>query len=328
MKIIPFLSVLVISFIVPSSLLGDHRFSIATGAGFLSGTSEEIVYQDTVDNIVLSQLSWEMKPLYYMSIELDYAPADRFKKATVFLDLSFKFGLEGITGTMEDRDWQDYSNTNALTNYSTHDNYTKDAFILDGEAGFLLPLSSRYLFKVSGGFSYMTFSWNARNGYLQYAKTEGGYYDTSVYPWSDSLPKKYLYGPVISYSQQWLNAFSGFSFSMPVLQLFTVELGLKIGTVLYCVTCDDHYLRQLQFDDFVSGGLLVEPKLMLSLSKRNIDVVMYVSYRSIKGTQGATYYQQTGYQQSASTQTVFKSSGGGGTGFSALDTGFTLKLSF
>ncbi|MDR2151069.1 MAG: omptin family outer membrane protease [Spirochaetaceae bacterium] len=329
MRIIPFLVALVISFIIPSALFGDYHFSFATGAGFLSGVSDEIVYQNTVDDTVLSRLSWAMKPLYYVSVTLNYAPVDPFKRVDVFLDLSCKFGFEGMTGAMEDRDWQDYDDSTALTNYSVHDNYTKNAFLFDGDAGFLLPLGSRYLFKVFGSFSYMTFSWNARNGYLQYAKTTNGFYDTSMYPWSASLPKKYLYGPVISYSQQWISAASGLSFSMPFLQVFTVELGLKIGTVLYCAGVDDHYLRQLQFNDFSSGGILVEPKLLLSFSKnKHLAVLFSTSYRSIQGTQGVTYYRQTGYQQNAAAGTIFKSSGGSGASFAVADTGFILTLSF
>jgi outer membrane protease len=314
-----------------SFVFGDYAFSIGTGAGILAGNAEEIVYRNAGNDSMLSQLLWNMEPLFYMSSSINFSPVQPLQAIGFFGDLSFKFGFSGRTGVMEDRDWQDTRYPGNLTNFSSHNNYTRDAMVLDLAAGLSVPLFSRILLKFYLGMSYMAFSWDARDGYTQYAKTVGGVYDTITNPWDESLPKTNYYGPAISYSQNWMIFSPGLSVSTTLFQYFSVELGCGIGTVIYCESLDDHYSRKLQFNDSMSGGLFLEPRLSVSFFSfplfphSQITLSVYAAYRLMSGSRGTTYHRSTG---SGVNGQLYSAPDSGGAGFSAFDSGllFSVRL--
>jgi outer membrane protease len=286
-----------------------YTFSVASSGGMLFGAGEEIVYKTGDD--YLSQLLWNMRPLFYLGTDLHFSRINPLERWGFTLGLSLKFGLPGETGVMEDRDWQSADHAR-LTNFSSHENHTRGAFILDAAAGVTVPFFSRLILGFYLGFSYMYFSWAAENGYYQYEDTQ----------WT----KTPLYGPAISYSQEWLVFFPGVSLTVPFLTRFSFSAGFAATSLLFCSAQDDHFQRQLRFQDTLTHrGLFLEPKASFTFSPRpKLDLTLSASYRYIRGLRGNSESLYTG--QSASG--AFEDSGNAGAGFTALDAGLSVKIRF
>jgi outer membrane protease len=98
-------------------------FGIETG--LLSGTSREIVYNGTHSRQYISELQWNMKPLWFIGVMTGYGPRDPLKKIAFFTELEIKVGIPAKTGSIEDRDWlTPVTTSGALTHFSSHDNKT------------------------------------------------------------------------------------------------------------------------------------------------------------------------------------------------------------
>ncbi|MDR2471474.1 MAG: omptin family outer membrane protease, partial [Treponema sp.] len=114
----------------------DYGFSLSAGPGIMYGTSYEIVYRQSGSDDYLSELRWDIKPLYYLGLELELAPARPLERWGFFAALGARAALPMKTGTMEDRDWIHPSGD--LNLFSSHDNYTTAAVMANIEAGFSL----------------------------------------------------------------------------------------------------------------------------------------------------------------------------------------------
>jgi outer membrane protease len=299
----------------------SYTLSIAALTGFLYGRAEEIVYLNETSDTYLSQLLWDMKPLFYAGTSLKVSPVKPLERFGFFADLSLKSGIPSKTGSMEDRDWLNKVNAtnDGLTHFSSHDNYTQGAFLLDLSVGLSFPIAGRLLLKGYGVFSYMYFSWASRDGFTQYASK-----DTSgVYaPWDDTIPKSNHYGPAINYQQEWVILTPGLALYVPFPYGFSLDLSIQISPLLWCVILDDHFLTKTQYQDKTSGGLLFEShgEIAFALHPR-LELSLSLGYRSIQGLRGPTYTRKTG-----ETDGTIGQNGSGGTGYLALDTGLSVKI--
>lgn len=314
-----FLVILFYIFLCPPTLQAEspdsdktfpYTFSVAASGGFLYGQSEEIVYKAPNSDAYLSQLLWDMKPLWYAGASLNFSQINPMEKLGFFMDLSLKFGIPSKTGTMEDRDWT--ADDEHLTNFSSHDNYTRGAFILDFSAGLSVPIVSKLLINLYLGFSYMNFSWDSHDGYIEY---ETGNWE--------KIP---FYGPAISYSQQWRIFLLGIQLNIP-FKPFAIALSFQgsAGPFIYCADQDEHFSRNLQFRDYSSGGVLLEPKGAFTFSLHpKADLSLHIGGRYISGVRGITKERKTGL----SSDGTFVKSGEAGAGYAMLDTGLSVKVRF
>jgi len=164
---------------------------LKTFTGFLYGTSYEIVYQGSTGKDYLSELTWEIKPLFYAGAEIDYSFKDNTEHHGFSLCAGLKAAIPMKTGVMEDRDWNwgKYGvPPGTLTNFSSHDNHTKAAFLVNFGASFSIP-AGKFIFGFFLNADYMFFKWEAWNGYLQYM--------------DDNFIIHQLSGLQISYIQNW-----------------------------------------------------------------------------------------------------------------------------
>jgi outer membrane protease len=231
-----------------------YALSLGTSAGFFYGHGEELVYKYPGKETYLSQLLWDIKPLLYIGTVLDFSRIRPLEKPGFFTGLSLKFGFPGRTGIMEDRDWQ--TQDDELTNYSRSDSYTNGAFLLDVLLGLSLPVKNFAVFKIYWTFSWMSFQWTARDGYLQYSPNENTALDDSVEP----AP---LYGASVVYLQNWLLTSPGLAVNIPLFRHFRVDLKFQMSPFVFCGARDDHVLRDLEFVDDVSWGLYMERRGLL-----------------------------------------------------------------
>jgi len=326
MRIVPVFAVFVIIFcrapIVQAQVKTDYSFSLSPQFGFLYGHVEEIVYPTNTKGDLLSQLLWDMKPVFYYGLLMDFSPVKPLERWGFFSGLSMKYGIPGLSGVMEDRDWQSKENAE-LTNFSSHDNITKEMFILDFSAGVSFPFLKVLLVKTFVNISYMNFRFDGENGYLTYARLVDDNVPGIYYPLNDNPKEMSLggLGKVISYSQEWFYAAPGVSIGYGYKNIFLAEISFTISPLVLCKDLDEHILWNDQYRDNMMGGIMFEPGFQFSLNvSKWLNISCDISWRYISGTRGSTY------KRTPIGVGNYLPAGEAGAGLSILNTALLLKV--
>jgi outer membrane protease len=295
-----------------------YTFSFSPSFGFKYGSSEEIVYESSKSDVVISKLIWEISPLFYFGGAFDFHLREPMRRRGFFANATVQAGIPAQTGDMTDSDW--LTPDNGLSHFSSHTNFTDRAWFVDIKAGMSLPVRNIIRLQFFAAISYMGLKWTARDGYTQYADQIG---NTGTYrPWNPSLQKNELHGDVISYEQNWLIFSPGISAHIPFLKYFETGLYLQIAPLIYCSDLDKHYLRNLNFAESMWGGFMLEPECEIVFSPYDwLGLSLHFSYRFIGGeVRGSTVVTDT----STDISTKYKNTGGAA--YAALDAGFSVIL--
>jgi outer membrane protease E len=266
-----------------------YRLSLSATAGELIGRAEEIVYKYADRDDKMSQLLWDLQPMVYAGSALSFSRSDPLAGPGVSLDMSIKFGLPLRSGTHENRDWYDsslallnpgnpdYSLDNPdLKCFSTHDAYLEGgALLFDVSGGITVPIKQTVALEVLFAVSYMQFSWAGKDGYGKYA--------------SENWVRKDYYGTVITYEQAWLIFSPGIGLFWPLHRAFSLEFRFFISPLIYAGAEDTHVQRGDRFNDYMRGGLCLEPGLDIAfVPNRFFSIAAHGSWRHIAGTRGDT----------------------------------------
>jgi outer membrane protease len=284
-----------------------YRIFFAAGAGVLLGQAEEIVYKNNGDDY-LSQLLWDLKPMVYLGSALSFSRTDPLAGLGAEANLSVKFGLPLVSGSIEDRDWM--NDNPDETHYSKHDAYLRGgaAFpvLLDFSGGITIPVASRVAIKALGSFSFMRFSWEARDGYKKYE--------------SDDFPVA-TPGTGITYDQHWFIFSPGLGVFWPFHRSLSVGFSFFISPLIYVKALDTHVHTNVQFFDKMRWGVYMEPSLELTFSPNDyLSLVLHGNWRSITGARGDTTKVTIG------TNVSTKYINTAGAGYSVFDAGLLLKI--
>jgi len=325
MRILTVFTVFVIiifrAFPVQAQINKDYSLSLSPQSGLLYGHAEEIVYPPPDAKApLLSQLLWDMKPVFYYGFLMDFSPVRPAEKPRFFSGLSLKFGIPGRSGVMEDSDWMSKENAE-LTNFSTHDNFTKEIFLLDFSAGVSFPFFNALFVKTFVNISYMNFRFNGENGYITYARKLG---DGKYAPINDDPVEMSFngWGKVIGYRQEWFYAAPGVSVGYGYKNYFSAEISFMASPLVLCTGLDEHILTNTQFRDYMTGGCLLEPgfKFYWAAGKR-LGISCDISWRYIYGTRGPSYNRPTGIGN-------YRQEGEAGAGLSILNAALLFKVNF
>ena len=329
MKNIIVLAILVIitgTFAVNNSVLCQgqekerkHFFSIGPHFGFVHGHVLEIVYPVNTPAELMSELKWDMKPLLYYGAQLDFSRISPVNRPDFFSSLSFKAGIPGITGKMEDRDWMSAENDN-LTHFSSHDNETREFYWLDIAAGISLPVSSNLSLKPFFNTSWMHFSYAARDGYAIYSRIKT--FDPPDYYPIDDNPTEYTFtGDNIYYTQDWIMLAAGCTLGIKLFADFALDLSFQISPLNICFDVDEHLARKIMFIDFTRFGLFLEVRGKLSYTISRFEFSYEYAYQYIGKTRGETFTtQDDGVYILAMNEA--------GAGLSLMDSRFAIKVRF
>jgi len=296
----------------------NYCFLFGTQYGFVHGQSLELVYPvpGETKGELLSELKWDMKPVFYYGAQIDFSRRDLMSGPGFFSSVSFKAGVPGDSGIMEDRDWMSQENGN-LTHFSSHTNKTRELFWLDASLGASFPVKSYFHVKTFLSGSWMRFSFTGRDGKLKYARIKTNNPDT-YYPIDYNPEVKSLTGDDINYAQEWLLIAAGFSIGAKFLSRFSLDLSFKISPFTYCAAMDEHLARKDTFMDFTGWGLFLEPAGSLSFTVEQIEFSLGFTYRYIGQTWGESYTKHSdGY---------FYQNGDAGAGLSLSDLRFLIRL--
>ncbi|MDR2476238.1 MAG: omptin family outer membrane protease [Treponema sp.] len=272
-----------------------YAVSITPQFGMLYGQAEEIVYPTDTKGEMMSQLLWDLKPLFYYGLSMELSPAKAAERWGFFSVLSLKTGIPGITGVMEDRDWLSIEN-GELTHYSIHDNETREMLWLDFSAGFSFPLPPLFIFKAFAGVSYMRFSFSGWDGHGTYALEDPP--NSYIYKPITESPLEYDFsGKVINYTQRWLLVAPGLSLSFRFLGFFSFDLAFQISPLIFCNDLDEHLSTtvQTQYRDYMSGGIFLEPRGGFTFTATEwLSLQFEFAWRYIDGSRGTIYSKTYG----------------------------------
>ena len=271
--------------LIPVTSQETYGFSLDFKSGFLYGTAYEIIYPDSFSSCYLSELQWNLKPLYFAGIYSEYAPKNPVEKIGFYGSVELTLGLPMKTGVMEDRDWLTEAEIpGSLTLFSSHENDTKTAILADLKLGFSLPLVEFFFMRLYLGFSYMYYKIEALNGYIQYGDNVTPPYS----PWDPEWPKIPVSGLGVDYSQHFFLFYPGLEFCLKTKKTM-LNIGISVSPLIGCITIDNHYMRYPSFKikSYLSGGLFAEPKIKLKFNFHgNFSAGLAFSYRYISGMRG------------------------------------------
>jgi outer membrane protease len=292
----------------------ESLYSVSSSGSFgvFYGRVEEIVYKGDDSRDYLSQLLWDMKPLLFWGISMDFERRDPLGGVGFFTEATVKYGVNADSGVMEDRDWQ--GSSGQLTNYSHHENYAQNVLILNLDVGVSFPFFEIFVFKVYGTVLFMDFAFESRDGYYQYVAS----YDDV---WSEAIPKQTYIGPAINYKQMWFIGGLGASLALP-LGAFQIYLAFSASPFISCAAHDSHlaYSYGNEFYDYVEGGFFFEPRAELSFVVSRFTTALFFSYKHAAGAFGSTYTKTNGG--------YIESGGVAGAGFSFIEAGLTIKIAW
>jgi outer membrane protease len=325
------LNIILLLFLVSiCSVTGQTNYAVTLGfrTGFLHGTAYELVYDQDKNSPYVSELQWNMQPLWYGGIIIEYGPKEPSVNIGFYGVLGLKLGVPAKTGAMENRDWLTPTTTpGSLTMFSSHDNHTKAAIIVDLEPGISLPLINNLSMYLYPGLSYMYFKFEGRDGYTQYGSNNRVATQNNPYvPWDSSWPKNSIYGIGIGYEQHWFIVRPGLGFIWN-LKNFAIDASISVSPLIVSYTVDNHYKRSPPFEarSSLSGGFFVEPKVSLFYEfVSRYGVGLSFSYRHISETSGDI--EQEEFITTGNVKNTFRNIGGSAYKAYALETFF--KVSF
>jgi outer membrane protease len=291
------------------SLINNHGFNLSLGPSFglLKGQGEEIVYRDEGSDDKLIQLLWNLAPLVYAGIDLNFTWQKPQNKRGLFSNASFKFGCPMETGNIEDRDWTHSHYRDWLTHYSVHDNKTNSAVLINTDFGVSFKIADKFLLKPFLAYDFMSFAWTASGGSFLY------YYGYDY----QALPID-----VGTYKQTWHIISPGISFSGAFNRYFNAEISLKVSPFVWCSTEDNHIMRNLVITENMQWGFFIEPKFVLAFTPKDFFALsLSVSYRNISHVRGNGYYD---YSNGITGDFTYKD--GRGAGYNAWDIGLFAKF--
>ncbi|MDR2542166.1 MAG: omptin family outer membrane protease [Treponema sp.] len=334
-----FIILFIFSAINPLTVTGEntrkYEFSLGTGFGFVYGQSFEYVYANSeIVAELLSELTWEMKPVYYLGFHSDFSRKHLMDGFGFFSSVDFKVGIRGDSGVHENRDWMSNENSD-LTHFSTHTNLTKNLFWLDLSVGLSIPVKPYFYIKPFISGSWMHFSFSGKNGHGIYARRTDCPEDcagkppckrheiTTYFP-IGNLPHFFSFdgaGTVITYQQDWFILAAGFSIGTNIFSPFSFEFSFKISPLTYCAAIDNHLFDSITtYYDFTYGGLFIEPIMGVFYSVNKLDISFEFIYRYISRTKGPSYMEEN------KSGVVKPISNAGGASLSLFDYRFLFKL--
>ena len=304
--VLPVLVIMLLFSAVKPVYTQEYSFSFGPLAGFVYGEAFEYVYPVYEPAELLSELIWDMKPVFYLGSKFDFGLANLMSGAGFFASLAFKAGIPMDSGKNENRDWTSLYHTN-LTHYSEHTNKTTQFFWLDLSAGASIPIADIFYIKPFLTFSWMHFSFSGRDGFRRYAFENWAYHP--------------FYGEVITYQQDWLLAGPGVSIGAYIGSFLQLEISFKYTPFTYCEAVDHHKdeSKIMVYNDYTGWGHFIEPSGSLSFKFKKADLTLEFAYRQIGRTTGVSYSNEN-------NKGYYLSNNKSGAALSLIDTRIIFKI--
>ncbi|MCL2093053.1 MAG: omptin family outer membrane protease [Treponema sp.] len=285
--------------------------------GLIYGQGEEFLYKYRRQGQFASELIWDLKPLFYLGLALDYGPLDPYSQGGLSFGGALRFGIPAFSGTIENRDWVNPLH-DRLSHYSRHDASVQQAVLWDLSLAYSFLLRENLAFKVSLDLHAMYFNWIAEDGYIEYE-----YFGPQYLPWE----RIQVHGPGIRYMQNWFILSPGWKLLVRPAPILGLEGHFSYSPLIYASDRDDHLMTsppKTFTGTFVFGQFYdIGAKLSLFLP-RGLDLSLGLSYRQIWDLRGETFVRDNHILGTAGQ--VFQNGYDGGMGYRALSIELALGL--
>lgn len=281
--------------------------SISPKGTFRYGEINEYVY---TDGIKLSQLDWDIKPLWLFGAEVD------FQYKSFITQLSFLAALPLNSGLMQDYDWLLLDEQ--LTNFSEHSLKTEKQINFSAFVGLEVYKNNKISIVPKIGYEYLSTVMMAYDGYYQHP-------DSNNNPTPMPHEVKEWSGKAISYNQNldlfWLSTNLSFSFNKIISAMFEIQYSPLIGALCY----DYHYYQNsdayTKYVDTPKGYVAMKYLLQFDFNiTKRMSVLLNGSYFSLPKILGNTCIQN--YMSSS----YYKQSSEGGTAYRAWDISLSYRI--
>jgi len=299
-------------------------FSAQVGTGVTAGTADEIVYADANSLTKLSELLWPipLSPVVWAQVNAAWAPL--FETS-----LRFTTGLPGTTGNMTDNDWNPAGTTlltdsdgNLLsTMHSDSTAYLTANWAVRAEAA--VPLHTDVLdWRLLAGVDYHHLAWEAWN------TTQTNTLAVPGAPGYDSSGAQTfsLTGMSSIFRQDWLLIYAGAGVTVGWLGA-QWSLDLRVAPFPMVAQTDAHILRQLTFNETLTGGFMVEPGLSASWPLLpNVTMGANLTYQGAFYLRGAETESGDGLLASDPNSGFYSYANGAGAGLQTWTFGLSWSL--
>lgn len=314
MKVLVSLSLTALIFLTPvvSEPNTYPKFFSAAGTFFTLGAANEYVYTGSTGSGLTSQLTWP--------IPLSLGAWTSFgARMGPHWELNFRFeGAQAITSADQtDQDWNIYdSDGDAIS----HMQSTSTAY-----------LDSNWEFRAETAFPFALYDFEARPllglFYHQYYWEAWG--DNATISYASGTTNSFsLSGSVGTYRQEWFVPYVGFEMKKD-MHTWSWGGALRVSPYLFANNTDEHILRQLTFNDSLSGGFMVEPSLTNEwVVLPNVSLQADFSYRLILGVRGDETVSADGSTSSSSQPLFATFQGSGGADLQTFKASLGLKVAF
>jgi|GEM_PF-3488600 outer membrane protease len=303
---------------------GYPVFSAQVGTGVTAGTADEVVYADQSSLTKLSELLWPipLSPVVWAQVNAAWAPL--FETS-----LRFTTAIPITTGNMSDNDWNPAGTTvltdsdgNLLsTMHSDSTAYLTADWALRLEAS--VPLRADWFdWKLVAGLDYHHLAWEAWN------TTQTATLAVPGAPGYDSSGAQTvsLTGMSAIFRQEWILAYVGAGVTA---NWFGIDwaLDLRVSPFPIVNQTDAHILRQLTFNENLTGGFMVEPGLSASWPLLpNVTMSANLTYQGIFFLRGAETESGDGLLSSDSDAGFYSFANGAGAGLQTWNFGLSWTL--
>lgn len=220
------------------------KFSVSSEGGMMFGQINEYVLVNNVSDSLykLSELNWELKPLYYAGAELDFSAWDK-----LCVGLEGKIGLPVVVGKMIDRDWMNidtYPEHAYATNYSEHDNLLYSYSNGKIHAGYQFYIGDLFAVTPQVSFQYQEFIFIGQHGTGSYGKSVNSRYQ---YPYDDE-DESHLDAKdwssrqrVITYQQRQFIPYAGINLRKDFENGIGISFLAELSPYTWIIANDKHY---------------------------------------------------------------------------------------
>ena len=258
----------------------EYAAGIEAHVGVSGLRMAEMVYKDSSDSGLLSEIVWDMGAQMAAGAGFGIAPSDLFRKTGFSLGGNFLMFFPVNGRSMKDTDWDSNGNK-----YSYGENLAGAIAGTEaqGRLAVYFPLFTKYLVEAAAEVWYGRYAAAAHDGWVS---------------WSGSDEKIPLYGTAVEYIQEWALVAPGLGVRR---KLNSAHIGVRAAVSPFIWGChiDNHYFRTLEDDDpdqkylrytdNTKGGIFfMAQAVWLWNITRYVQMGVTAHYRAIQNSRGDT----------------------------------------
>ena len=300
----------------------NWSISVSPILGLHIGKLGEYVFNKNADGEYkkLSQLNWEIKPIFHYGGQLAIA--------WKWLSLS-AYGQGCIPmrcGNMDDSDWL---NLNSVKNiYSIHENSLASSYSFGGTFAYTFRPQDTFALQFFCGIDYECIAMEARNGYGWYGE---GWNTAAVLEkgaWDGNGTKFYEKVAGIDYMRETVRTWLGCGMEMKFINnRLSLTLSFSLSPYLYVQSLDHHYGNNKQHYniDIIHGVLSAyKPRALVVFNfNKNFSIFLDASWIFSQIVQGKTYRAL-----SVNTWNLLAAKGGASFNYADISLGGTYRFAF